>query len=104
VTDGTDPPSDRRCPLSLALCAGAYWRGRALRGLGRAAFGPEAPGSIRRRRRPGFHQPPGLSAGAATGTRPVHSRVFGWGGESRRAGPPRSNALSMVRDSVSANW
>ncbi len=77
VTDGTDPPSDRRCPLSLALCAGAYWRGRALRGLGRAAFGPEAPGSIRRRRRPGFHQPPGLSAGAATGTRPVHSRVFG---------------------------
>jgi len=27
-------------------------------------FGPEAPGSIRRRRRPGFHQPPGLSADA----------------------------------------
>ncbi len=76
VTDGT-AASDRRCPLSLALCAGAYWRGLrpSIGRSTRAAFGPEAPGSIRRRRRPGFHQPPGLSAGAATGTRPVHSHV-----------------------------
>jgi hypothetical protein len=32
--------------------------------LARLPFGPEAPGSIRRRRRSGFHQPPDLSADA----------------------------------------
>ncbi len=54
-------PTDRRCPVSLALCAGAYL---GLIPVGTFPFGPEAPGSIHRLRRPGFHQPPGLSADA----------------------------------------
>ncbi len=54
--------ADRRCPVTLALCAGAYWdRGRF---PARVPFGPEAPGSIRRRRRSGSHQPPDLCADA----------------------------------------
>jgi len=57
-------PGDRRCPVSLALCAGAYWVLVLRLRRGPSPFGPEAPGSIRRRRRPGFHQPPGLSADA----------------------------------------
>ena len=61
-------------PIGAALYR---WRSApeptGVRGSRRLAFGPEAPGSIPRRRRPGFHQPPGLSADAATGTRPVHS-------------------------------
>jgi hypothetical protein len=65
------------------------------------AFGPEAPGPIPCRRRPGFHQPPGLSADVSTGTRPVHCPFFvmwrgGWqakGRASRVRGRP-----SSVRD------
>ena len=70
--------ADRRCPLSLALCAGAYLA------FNRLPFGPEAPGSIRRRRRPGFHQPPGLSADARRVLVPftAHIRL---GAESRHA-------------------
>ena len=61
VTDGTgSAAADRRCPLSLALCAGAYWRRSGVRR--RSPFGPEAPGSIPRRRRSGSHQPPDLWA------------------------------------------
>ena len=39
------------------------------------AFGPEAPGSIHRRRRPGFHQPPGLSADARRVLVPFTARI-----------------------------
>ena len=42
VTDGTVPPSDRRCPVSLALCAGAYWRGP------RSSSSSAGPRSVRR--------------------------------------------------------
>ena len=43
-------------------------------------FGPEAPGSIRRRRRPGFHQPPGLSADARRVLVPFIARLRDVGG------------------------
>ena len=43
-------------------------------------FGPEAPGSIRRRRRPGFHQPPGLSANARRVLVPFIARLRDVGG------------------------
>jgi len=47
---------------------------------GRAPFGPEAPGSIRRRRHPGFHQPPGLSADARRVLVPFTARLRDVGG------------------------
>ena len=57
--------------------AGALRRSLLAAAAGAAvAFGPEAPESIPCRRRPGFHQPPGLSADASTGTRLVHSPFF----------------------------
>jgi hypothetical protein len=43
-------------------------------------FGPEAPGSIRRRRHPGFHQPPGLSADARRVLVPFIARLRDVGG------------------------
>ncbi len=62
---------------ALPCIAGALRRSLLAGAAGAAvAFGPEAPGSIPCRRRPGFHQPPGLSADASTGTRPVHSPFF----------------------------
>jgi hypothetical protein len=36
-------PADRCCPVSLALCAGAYWRALEARGLVRWLTGPFAP-------------------------------------------------------------
>ena len=36
-------PADRCCPVSLALCAGAYWRALEARGLVRRLTGPFAP-------------------------------------------------------------
>src|SRR4029079_13116198 len=52
-------------------------------------FGPEAPGSIRRRRRPGFHQPPGLSADARRVLVPFTARIR-LGRESRH-GPDKAS-------------
>ena len=64
---------DRRCPVSLALCAGAYLSSAAR--PRRPAFGPVAPGSIRRRRHPGSHQPPGLWNGARRVLVPIKARI-----------------------------
>ena len=41
----------------------------------RLAFGPVAPGSIRRRRHPGSHQPPGLWIGARRVLVPIKARI-----------------------------
>jgi len=91
VTDGTADPSDRRCPLSLAPCAGAYWRGPC------RAFGPEAPGSIRRRRHPGLPPVAGSLCRRTTGTRPVHSHVFSCRESTVRL-PKRSSAAIRCVD------
>src|SRR5437773_11918767 len=80
--------ADRRCALSLALCAGAYLA---------SPFGPEARGSIRRRRRPGFHQPPGLSADARRVLVPFAARIR-LGRESRHA-PRRASRPASGRPS-----
>jgi hypothetical protein len=60
-------PADRCCPVSLALCAGAYWRALEARGLVRRLTGPfalvAAPASTNR-----WFSPP-----APGGTRPDHS-------------------------------
>ena len=64
--------NDRRS--ALPAIAGALRR--SLLGVRtRLPFGPEAPGSIRRRRRPGFHQPPGLSADARRVLVPFTARI-----------------------------
>jgi hypothetical protein len=59
------------------------------RPVGRAAFGPEAPGAIHRRHRPGSHQPPGLWIGPRRVLVPFTAHVFvmwaEYGGGSRRA-------------------
>ena len=72
---------DRCCPLSLALCAGAYWRALEARGLVRRLTGPfalvAAPASTNR----------WFSTPAPGGTRPDHSPysyVAGVYGETRR--------------------
>ena len=44
----------------------------------RPAFGPGAPGSIRRRRHPGSHQPPGLCDGARRVLVPIKARIRVW--------------------------
>src|SRR5688500_18748594 len=70
--------------ITLALCAGAY--------LVRPApppLGPEAPGSIRRRFRPGSHQPPGLCAGERELLVPIVARCSVVGAESRQAAEAR---------------
>ena len=73
-------PADRCCPLSLALCAGAYWRALEARGLVRRLTGPFAPV-----RRPSLHQPLVLYAGA--GRYSSRSQpVFVCGAESRGSG------------------
>ena len=69
---GVPTADDRRCPLSLALCAGAYWRprlapprvrsgGSRVHSLSSSFRLAPAAGSLCRR---------------ATGTRPVHSPLF----------------------------
>ena len=67
-------PADRCCPLSLALCAGAYWRALEARGLVRRLTGPfvlvAAPACTNR----WFSTPaPGV-------TRPDHSPYWECGG------------------------
>jgi hypothetical protein len=75
--------ADRRCPISLALCAGAYWRprlspprvrsgGSRVHSLSSSSRLAPTAGSLGRR---------------ATGTRPVHSPFFVmWPGVCRRPG------------------
>jgi hypothetical protein len=89
LTGGSSSTIDRRCPLTLALCAGAYWSCD----LRRIPFGPEAPGSIRRRRRSGFHQPPDLSADARGVLVPFNARIR-LGRESRHASRNASTGRS----------
>ena len=43
LAPGGATPADRCCPVSLALCAGAYWRALEARGLVRWLTGPFAP-------------------------------------------------------------
>ena len=79
---------DRRAVYSPPIGAALYrWRSAPEpTGVRVAAspFGPEAPGSIRRRRRPGFHQPPGLSADARRVLVPFTARIRDVGRESRQ--------------------
>ena len=66
-------PADRRCPVSLALCAGAY----LVASLGHL-WVRRLTGAIHSRRHPGSHQVPGLCAGGASVTRPDHRPIFDW--------------------------
>src|SRR5450759_5116843 len=71
LTDGTACPSDRRCPLSLAPCAGAYWRRPRRRVSVRRLPGPFTAAAT-----PVFHRPPGLCAGARRVLVPFTAHVF----------------------------
>ena len=75
----TDGPSGCRHPIdrsALPCIAGALRRSLlVVRGWRRLAFGPVAPGSIRRRRHPGSHQPPGLWNGARRVLVPIKARL-----------------------------
>ena len=70
-------PADWCCPLSLALCAGAYWRALEARGLVRRLTGPfalvAAPACTNR----------WFSTPAPGGTRPDHSPYWECGGSLR---------------------
>ena len=94
VTDGRS--ASPRSPIGAALYR---WRSApeptGVRGSRRLAFGPEAPGSIPRRRRSGSHQPPDLWVDVATSTRPVHSPLFVMSAE---YGQVASEASSARRD------
>ena len=96
VTDGrsTSPWS----PIGAALYR---WRSApeptGVRGSRRLAFGPEAPGSIPRRRRSGSHQPPDLWVDVATGTRPVHSPLFVMSAEYGQVASEASSAGGTAR-------
>ena len=81
---GGVPHSDRRTsrvsPPDRSIGAALYrWRSApeptCRPRLGRLAFGPVAPGSIRRRRHPGLHQPPGLWNGARRVLVPIKARL-----------------------------
>ena len=70
LTDGPGlPPTDRRCPISLALCAGAYWRLRL------APLRVRSGGSRVHSLSSSFRLAPtaGSLGRRATGTRPDHS-------------------------------
>ena len=80
---GVSTDADRRCPVSLALCAGAYWRPRLapprVRSGGSRVHSPSSSSRL----------PPaaGSLGRRATGTRPVHSPFFVmWPGVCRRPG------------------
>ena len=95
--------ADRRCPISLAPCAGAYWRLRRPSGR-RFAFGPEAPGSIPRRRHPGFHQPPGLCADARRVLVPFTAHYScSWRGVSPRPNGPSSDGRVLTLEARAAH-
>jgi len=80
--DGSEAGTARCRPIGATgiagARAGAYWTSARLAPSrpDEPAFGPEAHGSIRRRRRPGSHQPPGLWIGRSTGTRPDRRPLF----------------------------
>jgi hypothetical protein len=80
-------PADRCCPVSLALCAGAYWRALEARGLVRRLTGPfalvAAPACTNR----------WFSTPAPGGTRPDHSPYWECGG-SLRAGPAACQTMA----------
>ena len=76
---------------ALPCIAGALRRSLLASRLAPVAFGPEAPGSIPRRRRSGFAPTTGSLDRRATGTRPVHSPLFVMCREyGRRRGAPSS--------------
>jgi hypothetical protein len=85
---------------ALPGIAGALRRSLLARSAGSSpasfAFGPEAPGSIRRRRRPGFHQPPGLSADARRVLVPFIARIRVSGADGGRAGAGRQGEASAT--------
>ena len=86
LTDGWSV--DRRS--ALPANAGALRRSL----LSELPFGPEAPGSIHRRRRPGFHQPPGLSADARRVLVPFAADIRDVGRESRHAPAQRQGTVA----------
>ena len=106
VTDGlaaVDAAADRRCPVSLALCAGAYWRcaahrRAAVRSGGSRVHSPSSP--------PRFPPATGSLCRRSTGTRPVHQPVLRDVGGSlggrprsvkrRQAGPAAGRSLGRV--------
>ena len=96
VTDGRS--ASPRSPIGAALYR---WRSApeptGVRGSRRLAFGPEAPGSIPRRRRSGSHQPPDLWVDVATGTRPVHSPLFVMSAEYGQVASEASSAGRTAR-------
>ena len=70
LTDGSSLDVDRRCPLSLALCAGAYLAAfaSAVRSGGSRVHSPPPPSR--------FPPATGSLCRRSTGTRPVHQPVF----------------------------
>jgi hypothetical protein len=84
VTDGPGWSGRRPGPWRSALpCIAGALRRSLLGGAcvaARVPFGPEAPGSIRRRCHPGLHQPPGLSADARRVLVPFTARLRDVGG------------------------
>ena len=85
MTDGVravDHPSRSALPGIAGALRRSLLRERA---SSRPLFGPEAPGSIRRRRRPGFHQPPGLSADVRRVLVPFTARIRISGADGGRA-------------------
>ena len=89
MTDGpVVGPGDRRCPVSLALCAGAYWLGRGcghrVRSGGSRVH--SLPSSLR------FPPATGSLCRRSTGTRPVHSPFFVM---SREDGRPRRGRQAL---------
>ena len=94
VTDGTGSrPTDRRCPVSLALCAGAYWsadraspRRPRVRSGGSRVHSPSSPSRFAPATGSLFRRP--------TGTRPVHCPCSD---VARRIGRPRDGCQPPPR-------
>src|ERR1035437_1322170 len=82
---------NRCCPLSLALCAGAYWRTLEVRGLVRRLTGPfvlvTAPACTNR----------WFSTPAPGSTRPDHSPYWECGGSLRGGARGCQTAASLSR-------
>ncbi len=93
---GGATPADRCCPVSLALCAGAYWRTLEVHGLVRRLTGPFAPSAAPACTTRWFSTPaPGV-------TRPDHSPcsnvagVYGRrGGAVKRAPEPLRRVVAL---------
>ena len=87
---GRATPADRCCPVSLALCAGAYWRALEARGSVRRLTGPFAPSATPACTNRWFSMP------APGGTRPDHSPYLDVGA-SLGAEPDRCRTRVLVR-------